>query len=380
MANTATGFPPYFVDDRLQAIHMRAGAAVLAGRGYSGYMVQPEGGVMPGGDQYNSGLGVAATSPASMQVQLIAGQCIIPVADQHAYLCTLPTIPLLDIAAAHQTNDRIDLVIAEVVEDLETSANSLFQVRVVTGTPSATPAVPSLTGIKCLVLAEVYVTRAVTSIAQTAITDRRYFTRAAGGVRLAYNDNDRAPSGNGDMRVKLSSRSVEVGFDNAWYQIGSAQGWKTWDAKLYADNGGAQVTLGTGGSVNAKYQLLGKMLTIRALFTWGASGFYSPPGNIVTYLPSGLVNGAVHQKIMASLYVPGTVSPTNGRGNYVGQAIVWENSSKVSPMFPFGQGDCRVEYYRIAQTAGTAGTGVPLVPGGYPEGGNLVITGTIELP
>lgn len=379
MANTATGFPPYFVDDRLQAIHMRAGATVLAGRGYSNAMVQPEGGVMPGGDQNNSGLGVAATSPASMQVQLIAGQCIIPVADNHAYLCTLPTIPLLDIDPAHQTNDRIDLVIAEVVEDLETAANSLFRVRVITGTPAATPAVPPLTGIKCLVLAQVYVTRATTSIPQTAITDKRYFTRAAGGVRLAYNDGDRAPSGNGDMRVKLSEKSLDIGFDGTWTQVASAQGWKTWDAKLYADNGGAQVNLGTGGSVNAKYQLIGKMLTIRALFTWGTSGFFSPAGNIVTYLPSGLVNGPVHQKIMASLYIPG-VSSTNGKGNYVGQAICWENSSKISPMFPYGQGDCRVDYYRIAQTTGTAGTGVPNVPGGYPEGGNLVITGTIELP
>lgn len=313
-----------------------------------------------------------------MGVRVIAGQCVIPVAGELGYVGTLPITSQLDIDPADQTNPRIDLVVARVVDSPEDAGERTFTVEVVKGVASATPTEPSVSGMDCIVLTAVRVKAGATAITQADLTDRRRFTRAPGGIRLSYNDSTRPGGGAGDFRYDLNERELSVWTGTEWSVAASAAGWKSWNAVLKAEGDGSTVNLGAGGSVNAKYQVIGKMMTIRMLFRWGSSGYYAAPGNIYTELPPGFANGAIHQKISCSLWIPG--GGANNRGDYIGQALVWENSRRISPMFPANPADCRQNYYRITSAVGSAGSGIPQIPGGYPEGGNLAIWGVIELP
>ncbi|MGW1678492.1 hypothetical protein [Saccharopolyspora sp. NPDC002376] len=374
------GLSPWFVNKRLDPRDMRAGlaAAFAGGNDTAPGNLTREGGVLPGGGGSNGQLGVVALDQPGMGVKVIAGQCVIPVAGELGYIGTLPTSGTLDIASADQTNPRIDLVIARVVDSAEDTGTRTFTVEVVRGVAAATPSEPSVSGLNCVVVSAVRVKASATSITLADITDRRLFTRAPGGIRLSYNDNDRPGGGAGDFRYDLTTRELGVWTGTEWSVAASAAGWKSWNAVLKSESDGSTVNLGTGGSVNAKYQVIGKMLTVRMLFRWGSGSYYAAPGNIYTELPPGFTNGAVHQKISCSLWVPG--GPANNRGDYIGQCLVWENSRRLSPMFPASPSDCRQNYYRITAAMGSPGSGVPTIPSGYPEGGNVAIWGVIELP
>lgn len=89
----------------------------------------------------------------------------------------------LTISAADATNPRYDLVIAQVRDTNYGEAANDARLTVVSGTPAASPADPSLTSYpNCLVLARVRVEAAVTSIVTAKITDLRTRAYAAGGT------------------------------------------------------------------------------------------------------------------------------------------------------------------------------------------------------
>ncbi|WP_168586461.1 hypothetical protein [Saccharopolyspora sp. ASAGF58] len=166
MPTVLEGLSPWFVNKRLDPRDMRAGlAAAFAG----GYDTTPgnltgEAGVLPGGGGSNGQLGVVALDQPGMGVQVIAGQCVIPVAGELGYVGTLPTSGTLDIAPADQTNPRIDLIVARVVDSAEGTGDRKFTVEVVQGVASATPSEPSLSGMNCVVVSAVRVKASATSI------------------------------------------------------------------------------------------------------------------------------------------------------------------------------------------------------------------------
>ncbi|MDP4224922.1 MAG: hypothetical protein Q8910_00935 [Bacteroidota bacterium] len=78
----------------------------------------------------------------------------------------------LTITTADATNPRIDLIIAAV--DTSTTPNYTPGLVVITGTPAASPVVPSVPGkYVYIALAQVYVAKSVTSIINSNITDVR---------------------------------------------------------------------------------------------------------------------------------------------------------------------------------------------------------------
>lgn len=77
------------------------------------------------------------------------------------------------IATANASNPRIDLIVWRWQDQDNGDATNLGDFYVVQGTPSATPAVPSTTGLTCEKLAQVYVAAGTASIASAAITDVR---------------------------------------------------------------------------------------------------------------------------------------------------------------------------------------------------------------
>ena len=110
---------------------------------------------------------------SGMQVKAKSGQAMVR---GHYYSNTAQES--LTIAASDLTNDRIDVVVLE----LDPSANTIV-LKVLTGTPAASPTAPTLTqtdaGIYQIKLAEVLVEATVTTIAADKVTDFRSFMATA---------------------------------------------------------------------------------------------------------------------------------------------------------------------------------------------------------
>lgn len=87
------------------------------------------------------------------------------------------------IASSDPTNPRIDLIIVHVPDTNYGDASNVPVAIAVQGTPAGSPAVPSLAAYaNCLVLAQVAVAAAVSTILTANITDKRTFAAAIGGT------------------------------------------------------------------------------------------------------------------------------------------------------------------------------------------------------
>lgn len=111
---------------------------------------------------------------ANMSVDVAAGQCWIKGDDdaelQPTYRYREPALENLAIATSHPISDRVDLIVAEVLDSSFSGVSKLGQRRVVQGSPGlGEPAVPD----NALVLARVDVLAGVTGIFDADITDRR---------------------------------------------------------------------------------------------------------------------------------------------------------------------------------------------------------------
>ena len=125
----------------------------------------------------STGLVVSENSGgANMTVDVAAGRAWVAGDDdtesQPIYHCHSTGVVDLDVAAADVTNDRIDLVVLEVLDSAFTGASELGRIRIITGTPAATPARPTLPDT-ALPLALVNVTANASSVTDADIDDMR---------------------------------------------------------------------------------------------------------------------------------------------------------------------------------------------------------------
>lgn len=129
-------------------------------------------------------LAVTANGTPNMSVNVAAGQAFVAgteSATQGGSVVTNDATVNLAIAAADATNPRIDIVVARWYSETVAVGSRKFALEVVTGTPAASPAVPS-TPANSLVLAQIAVAAAAASITNANITDKRAFTAALGGL------------------------------------------------------------------------------------------------------------------------------------------------------------------------------------------------------
>lgn len=84
----------------------------------------------------------------------------------------------LTVSAADPTDDRIDIVVARVYDTERSDGSDEKVFEIIEGTPDATPAAPA-TPARCLLLAEINVAAAATSITNAAITEKRVWAEAA---------------------------------------------------------------------------------------------------------------------------------------------------------------------------------------------------------
>jgi hypothetical protein len=133
-------------------------------------------GVFPGGGS------MLVTAGSGMQVQVAAGYCCVANSSsslQGGYVFGTMTQVTLSIAAADPVNPRIDIVIARVYDN--GNSTSFCDVEMVTGTPGASPSAPAAPA-NSVVLAQVAVAAGAASIVAGNVTDERAYVVAPGGV------------------------------------------------------------------------------------------------------------------------------------------------------------------------------------------------------
>lgn len=120
-------------------------------------------------------LAVTQNGTPNMSVNIASGRAVVfgdDSTDQQLYHIWNDATVNKTISAADPTNPRRDLVIAEVRDTLFGGAANDWRLRVVTGTPAASPADPSVPNT-ALVLARVAVAAGATSVTNANITDLR---------------------------------------------------------------------------------------------------------------------------------------------------------------------------------------------------------------
>lgn len=164
-------------------------------------------GVMASGDSGGSGIpthmAMRVQPGTGLTVTVEMGNCVINTPGQGAYMCALDAQKTLSLAAADSTQNRVDLIIARVYDDLNSAIASpsgirKFTVEVWQGDPSTgTPTVPTPTPTAgWTALAAVTVNKTVTSITTANISDLRGPGLVArGGLRALYGNDAKTTSG-----------------------------------------------------------------------------------------------------------------------------------------------------------------------------------------
>lgn len=168
---TGDGFTYAGNDQRLTV------SAVSSGVGGASNPLATGSGVRPG-----SGNPMQVTVSSGLSVTVNTGYAQIQgssAANAGVYTVTLDSVPTLTCNAADTVNPRIDSVCVTVT-DLGTSS-STSEVQIITGTPSASPAAPSLPA-DSLLLCNITVPANATTLTSGNLSDQRVFYTTAGGV------------------------------------------------------------------------------------------------------------------------------------------------------------------------------------------------------
>lgn len=139
------------------------------------------GGVRPSGD--GSSLKVTAQSTPTNSVQVAAGTAFIPESDgSGVYVAHNDAAVTLTIANASTTQNRKDIVVMQVLDQEVSGSSNLAQLAVITGTSVSGTASPPVAPANSYNLGEINVpASSTTTIANSAITDRRAVAVALGG-------------------------------------------------------------------------------------------------------------------------------------------------------------------------------------------------------
>lgn len=251
----------------------------------------------------------------------------------------------LPISAAHATLARIDRVIVRAVYTTGSTPGRI-ELDVITGTAAASPVAPPMVtnSSKCEIpVAQVVVSAAASSITADKVADERQ--RVGWGM---FTDSFVPP----------------LYYEGAHESLGATS-----------------VNMGTGAVRKCTYSQLGKIVQIRYEFTWGTGPYNGGTGRIYTTLPPGMVAtdtyaepGGTDHRIPAHLWT------ATGGPDWLGTALVSPGDTRVWPFFSVSATNSRIAWYRIAgHPGGGAGTGTPFISGGWPEGGQLIINGLLEI-
>lgn len=364
---------PWFVNSALDPAELRYSLSALLGRSPTD-LIDAETGVLPSGD--TAFTPTSNGTSAAPRVSVNRGFAVVHNTGG-TYIVTLPAATNVPLTAP-ASNPRIDVLCARVRDtDVDGSGVKAFELLTVDGAPAASPAAPAVPAGH-LPLYDIRVASSGQGGGLT-ITDRRTWTRAAGGVRYCPDTAlARAGSYPGDLRVRANGQ-IDVWVGTTWLVVATPAVWSTFTPVLTSSGG--DLALGTGGNALAlaRYLVVGKMCHLRYVFQAGTSGFQGRWGDVWTYLPPGLLSAPTAEThIFAKLSAQWPVGTNVGA--WTGSCYLPPASNRMNLYFPTSATDCRNREYRVSgDSQGLSGTGIPQIPGGYAAPGFLVITGTIEI-
>lgn len=167
---------------------------------------------------------VQQASP-NMSVIVGPGSAVLSRAGQGPYVAYSTANATLTVATSDPVNPRIDLVYVQVLDSAVGDSSTVAQVGIVTGTPAASPTVPSLpaTGVS-IALAQIAVAANATQITSGNITIVRKSAGLRGGLRPMMEGDALADVGYtpGELRSRYSSSYGLTlidywGTDSAWH-------------------------------------------------------------------------------------------------------------------------------------------------------------------
>lgn len=277
------------------------------------------------GVAFPNDFGVTQNGTPNMSVNVLAGRAFIRSGNASSvaagtYAVFNDATVNVAISASDPTNPRIDLVVIQVRDTNYGEAASDARITVVTGTPAASPAVPSLASFpNALVLAQVAVAAATTSIVTANITDKRTYAYALGGIATCGSGS--RPSGV-SLRTGLIAEEIDTGnqirYDGSNWRYTRASGTYTPTLSGFA--------IGTGGSAQntATWHYDGKMLDIVGKITFGTTGTTFPGATITAALPASPA-WTIDAAMNSSSHECGLATLATGATNYEG--VVWTNST-----------------------------------------------------
>lgn len=131
------------------------------------------------------GAGLVCNPGTGMTVTVQPGHFVVPntgTPTAGAYVSTLTSLATLTVQTADPSNSRIDIVVAQVIDNGNNT--SYGQVQIITGVAAPSPSVPSAPA-NSITLAQITVTAGATSITSGMISDKRPFTTTTGGILRA---------------------------------------------------------------------------------------------------------------------------------------------------------------------------------------------------
>jgi len=212
-----------------------------------------------------------------MNVKVYAGQSMVR---GHYFVST--ATETLTITAADATNPRIDAVVLE----LDPSANTIL-LKVLPGTPAASPVAPSLTqtdsGVFQQLLGLVAVAAAATTIAAGNVTDSRSFLGVAAHTQNASTIITTVSDKSANYTIVAADKNSLIRSTNAAITITLANVLAVGESINFIQWGSGQVTFAAGagvtiGSADAKLKT-NKQYSGATVFCV-ASGLYSLVGDL----------------------------------------------------------------------------------------------------
>ena len=393
MANNPNALNPLWTD---RDVSNNTGVSAQAARMGLGNLTQAVGvtlgfanGVYPGRATGNTiqDMRVVATSPTpDMNVFVQTGGHVVNRSGRGPYLDYLQGGLSVPIGNSNASNPRKDYIIARVRDPgYDGNVLSTLQFLTIQGQAAASPIEPtSAVTDGDVVLACVTVRANTTQILDSDIEDRRHFNVARGGIYPKSATDNRAGAYPGQLRYNIANLTFEGWTGTNWVPVASMTQWGEFTPELRSRGMSGvpdgPVNLGTNGNqARAYWSLLGRTLDFSYFFKWGTTGYFAPPGDIYTPLPRYVNNQMFRnpgrtQWCHAHLFV----NVPQLWGDFTGSGLLQGNVYDIVPFFVKGYANTVTAPYRVATSSGAAGTGTPLIPGGFPQGGELHLNGSVE--
>ena len=256
-------------------------AGLQAGNYSTATSLRARGGVHP---TLGQEFAVTQAGSPNMTVLVESGVVSIPGTESGAqanYLACNDGQVILSIAAAHATLARIDIVVVNIRDQVYSGSSNDAQLQVITGTPASSPVAPSAPN-NAVIIAQIAVGAAVSSITNANITDTRFYLAGTGGVINCRTDASRPTSAEiaeGQLVWVMATNILYVWDGSAYDEVWPGT-WTTWTPTL------TNLTQGSG-SILARYLKRGKTLDYRFRFIYGAgSAVGSSPRFTLPFTPS----------------------------------------------------------------------------------------------